>query len=349
MADAFAQEGAGGGGIRRLRPAAPGAGGPGRSGAAWRRHAAGARPASRARPAGARSQEYGRVLDRYIARLVSRRQLPDALAVYRREIDRNPDDPGLYAAAAQFLEQNTLTAEVEQIYRLAIQQFPDRSWHHRLARWYLRRNQTAAFETLTRDVTRTFEGTDLARYFRGGGRPRARRQRAAVSAAQSVRPRAVPASPDLRQKPPVGIRDQGNARSGGGRSAAAAALVRGRGARHGVLRDALAHEPARRGDRGHARRQRARRQCDGELEPAGERASTGGALPRGGRHLAFALRVGDAGHRRAGGRVSGRRRAQSANRLAAPVAVLRRRARDRRRRPDRRSPLPATIRAAGPR
>ncbi len=117
------------------------------------------------RPAGPRSQEYGRVLDRYIARLVSRRQLPDALAVYRREIQRNPDDPGLYAATAQFLEQNTLTAEVEQVYRLAIQQFQDRSWHHRLARWYLRRNRTAAFETLTRDVTRTFEGTDLARYF----------------------------------------------------------------------------------------------------------------------------------------------------------------------------------------
>ena len=117
------------------------------------------------RPAGPRSQEYGRVLDRYIARLVSRRQLPDALAVYRREIQRNPDDPGLYAATAQFLEQNTLTAEVEQVYRLAIQQFQDRSWHHRLARWYIRRNRTAAFETLTRDVTRTFEGTDLARYF----------------------------------------------------------------------------------------------------------------------------------------------------------------------------------------
>jgi tetratricopeptide (TPR) repeat protein len=117
------------------------------------------------RPARARSQEYARVLDRYIARLVSRRQLPDALAVYRREIERNPDDPGLYAAAAQFLEQNNFTAEVEQVYRLAIQQFPDRSWHHRLARWYLRRRQSAAFDTLTREATRTFDGTDLARYF----------------------------------------------------------------------------------------------------------------------------------------------------------------------------------------
>jgi Flp pilus assembly protein TadD len=118
-----------------------------------------------ARGRGARSQEYARVLDRYISRLVSRKQLPEALAVYRREIDRNPADPGLYAAAAQFLDQNDFTAEVAQVYRLAIQQFPDRSWHHRLARWYLRRRQAAAFEELTRDAVRSFDGTELASYF----------------------------------------------------------------------------------------------------------------------------------------------------------------------------------------
>ncbi len=120
---------------------------------------------SKSRPTGARSQEYARVLDRYIARLVSRGQTADALGVYRREIERNPNDPGLYAATAQFLEQNNVAADVEQVYRLAIKQFPDPSWHHRLARWYLRRKQAAAFEELTRQVTRTFEGTELARYF----------------------------------------------------------------------------------------------------------------------------------------------------------------------------------------
>lgn len=120
---------------------------------------------SHARATGARAHEYARVLDRYIARLIAREQPAEALAVYRRELERNPNDPGLYAATAQFLEQNNLAAQVEQIYRLAIQQFPDPSWHHRLARWYLRRQQAAAFEGLTRDVTRTFEGTELARYF----------------------------------------------------------------------------------------------------------------------------------------------------------------------------------------
>ena len=44
---------------------------------------------------GARSPEYARVLDRYVARLVSMKRVRDALALYRREIDRNPNDRGV--------------------------------------------------------------------------------------------------------------------------------------------------------------------------------------------------------------------------------------------------------------
>src|SRR6202042_1781576 len=39
-----------------------------------------------------RSPEYARILDRYVARLVSLHRTRDALALYRREIDRNPSD-----------------------------------------------------------------------------------------------------------------------------------------------------------------------------------------------------------------------------------------------------------------
>ncbi|MCX6637758.1 MAG: hypothetical protein NT090_22105, partial [Acidobacteria bacterium] len=114
----------------------------------------------------ARLPEYARVLDRYVARLASLKRVKDALALYRRQIDRNPNDPGLYERLAAFLEQNKLAAEVEQVYRRAMGQFPDRTWHHKLARWYLRRKQTAEFAALTRDVTKVFAGADLERYFR---------------------------------------------------------------------------------------------------------------------------------------------------------------------------------------
>ena len=114
---------------------------------------------------GARSPEYARVLDRYISRLVSLDRVMDALAVCRGEIDRNPDDPGLYERLAAFLDQNKLGGQVEAVYRKAMERFPDASWTHKLARWYLRRQRRAEFEKLTADVTKIFSGTDLEKYF----------------------------------------------------------------------------------------------------------------------------------------------------------------------------------------
>ncbi len=113
-----------------------------------------------------RSPEYARVLDRYVARLVSLRRVRDALAIYRREIDRNSNDPGLYDALAAFLEQNRLGAEVEQTYQRAIAQFPDHTWEHKLARWYLRQRRQADVAHITRDVIQIFSGTELDAYFK---------------------------------------------------------------------------------------------------------------------------------------------------------------------------------------
>ncbi len=113
----------------------------------------------------ARSPDYARVLDRYIARLVALKRVKESLALYRRQLDRNPGDAGLYERLAAFLEQNKLAAEIEQVYRRAMGQFADRSWHHKLARWYLKRKQMAEFGALTRDVAKIFAGSELESYF----------------------------------------------------------------------------------------------------------------------------------------------------------------------------------------
>ena len=121
---------------------------------------------------GARSPEYARVLERYLARLAQLKQVPAALAVLRREIDRNPDDPGLYEQLAEFLQQNQLGAEEEDIYRRAMARFPDRSWYQKLARFYLRYRRNDDFEKLTQEAVNAFKGSDLEEYFRavpGGG------------------------------------------------------------------------------------------------------------------------------------------------------------------------------------
>ena len=127
---------------------------------------------SPAQQIGARSPEYARVLERYLARLVQMKQIPPALAVLSREIDRNPDDPGLYERLAVFLDQNRLGSQQEEIYRRAMARFPDTSWYDKLARFYLRHKRDSEFEQLTRDAVKTFQGSELEQYFNhvvGGG------------------------------------------------------------------------------------------------------------------------------------------------------------------------------------
>jgi len=122
--------------------------------------------------AGPRSPEYARVLERYLARLAETRQTLAGLAVLRREIDRNPDDPGLYERLAVFLDQNQLGSEQAEVYRRAIARFQNKSWYDKLARFYLRHQRDAEFESLSQQVIKTFSGSDLERYFNnvvGGG------------------------------------------------------------------------------------------------------------------------------------------------------------------------------------
>jgi len=115
---------------------------------------------------GARSSEYAQVLDRYLSRLVAMRRLPDALEVLRGELDRNPQDPGLYEKLANFLEQNRLNAQEEEVYQKAIAQFQDSSagWYGKLARFYLREKRNADYSALSHKVTGIFSGTELEKY-----------------------------------------------------------------------------------------------------------------------------------------------------------------------------------------
>src|SRR5205814_8956936 len=112
----------------------------------------------------ARSPEYARILERYLARLVQMKQIPPALAVLRREIDRNPDDPGLYERLATFLDQNRLGSQQEEVYRLAMSRFPDRSWYDKLARFYLRYKRDSEFEQLMREAAASFKGSELEQH-----------------------------------------------------------------------------------------------------------------------------------------------------------------------------------------
>ncbi|HTD56117.1 MAG TPA: hypothetical protein VK670_12095 [Silvibacterium sp.] len=112
-----------------------------------------------------RSPQYQQILDRYIGRLVAVNKLPQALEVLRGQLDQDPNDPGIYQKLADFLSQNQLGTHEEEVYRRAIQEFDDRSWYSKLARYYLRERRDADYATLTAEVTKIFSGTELQSYF----------------------------------------------------------------------------------------------------------------------------------------------------------------------------------------
>lgn len=116
-----------------------------------------------------RSPDYCRVLDRYVSRLVQLNRGVDALALFRREIDHNADDPGIYERFALFLEQNRLDSDVEQTYRDALSHFKDTSWAAKLGRFYLRQKQYDAYAQLAQQITDTFKGSDLAAFLSDAG------------------------------------------------------------------------------------------------------------------------------------------------------------------------------------
>jgi len=121
------------------------------------------------RGTGPRSPEYSRVLERYLARLVQLKEVPQALGVLRREIDHNPDDPGLYERLANFLQQNNLSLEEEEVYRRAFTRSSDPSWYSKLARLYLRYEKYSKLQQLTEDAVKQFDGSVLEAYFASVG------------------------------------------------------------------------------------------------------------------------------------------------------------------------------------
>ncbi len=108
---------------------------------------------------------YGQLLDRYLGRLTTANKLPEALAVLRRELDRNPNDPLLYERLADFLQQNNFSAQEEEVYRRAIDRFKSRDWYDRLARLFIREKRREDYSALTHQVVDTFRGTELESYF----------------------------------------------------------------------------------------------------------------------------------------------------------------------------------------
>jgi predicted Zn-dependent protease len=95
---------------------------------------------------------YAHVLSRYVASLARENRTAEILALYSSEINKYPDDQGLYEQRLRWLGQTNLVEEQLRVYQEAINRFKTNVWTDRLARWYLRRERKGEFERFSRDL-----------------------------------------------------------------------------------------------------------------------------------------------------------------------------------------------------
>ncbi|HZF38482.1 MAG TPA: tetratricopeptide repeat protein [Blastocatellia bacterium] len=95
---------------------------------------------------------YAMVLSRYVASLARENRTAEILALYSSEINKYPDEQGLYEQRLQWLGQTNLVEEQLRVYQEAINRFKTNVWTDRLARWYLRRERKGEFERFSRGL-----------------------------------------------------------------------------------------------------------------------------------------------------------------------------------------------------
>jgi len=112
-----------------------------------------------------RSVNYSSVLERTITRLTAAKQYLDVVALFRRELERNPSEEALYARFAEYLNQHRFFQEEMETYQQALGRFNTSHWYDKLARWYLRQRRQADFAVLSKRFVDAFKGTELESYF----------------------------------------------------------------------------------------------------------------------------------------------------------------------------------------
>ncbi len=108
---------------------------------------------------------YSALLKRYISSLTREKNYMGVLKLFRDQIKNYPSEEVLYENFSDYLAQNNLFDEEASIYSQAIRQFKTRSWYEKLARWYIRREQSSELEKISREIIDIFSGTEVAEYF----------------------------------------------------------------------------------------------------------------------------------------------------------------------------------------
>ncbi len=107
---------------------------------------------------------YAEILDRYVAALAAENKTAEILALYSKEIEKYPNEEWLYEKRLAWLENTNLTEEQLNFYRVALARFQTNDWRDKLARFFLRRDQTTDFKNFSEDVIGNLNEAEIAEF-----------------------------------------------------------------------------------------------------------------------------------------------------------------------------------------
>lgn len=113
-----------------------------------------------------RSREYHAVFERFISTLISQKNYEECTKLYWEEIKKYPEDRYLYERFLSLIYNYNLYDEELKVYRYAIQHFNEKSWYHKIARWYIRHRSEEAFRSQTKRIREIFNDKELESYLR---------------------------------------------------------------------------------------------------------------------------------------------------------------------------------------
>lgn len=96
--------------------------------------------------------------------LIGKERYAEVLALKWQRVESYPDDEKAIQDLLSFAERYEMFADAERAYRRAIEQFDRRTWSDKFARWLLRKERRAAFESLVADTARQLGENDLSEF-----------------------------------------------------------------------------------------------------------------------------------------------------------------------------------------
>src|SRR5215204_1368933 len=109
---------------------------------------------------------YSDVLARYVASLARENKTEGILNLYAAETAKYTGESSLYEQMLQWLGQTNLAEREFEIYQKVLQNFQNKTWKDRFARWLIRNKRGAEFENFSRSLVATFDDAETQEYLK---------------------------------------------------------------------------------------------------------------------------------------------------------------------------------------